>query len=73
LVGWKDKSNDVYALIRSIHEDMGMNAAEFGDWQDVLVLHQAQQGTKRDDGRGQVDAYRTNPADFARNMAGRLL
>jgi hypothetical protein len=27
LVGWKDKSADAYALIRSIHEDMGMNAA----------------------------------------------
>jgi hypothetical protein len=39
LVGWKDKSADAYALIRSIHEDMGMNAAGLGDWQDVSVIH----------------------------------
>jgi hypothetical protein len=39
LVGWKDKSADAYALIRSIHKDMGMNAAGLGDWQDVSVIH----------------------------------
>jgi hypothetical protein len=54
---FKDPSfqNKAYARTRRFHSDLGLDRAEYGDWQGVLILEDSLQGFKRgldDDGLG---------------------